>query len=316
MQLHTFKLAVILTAIFMSGCFNQKANERLENSYLPQARPMSSDIKLACKNNYLIFEAGDFRMNYAVFVDGNRPYSMEHCYPTNNDFEYKVTDKLPARASKSPEYNLILVENGISRNFIPNPDPDKGAVNVWETYSGLYPLDGAIGFYMIIYEGDKMPLGGSLKGWSGGNERKTHVQYEMTIHGRQWEYFSKHGKFFEDQSYGGIDYKAGDTSTTFDYYRTMVGNYTVLIFGRFPPEVAHYPDWLAKRRALLRAWAQTFKVESLPAGYIKTSPEELQRIRDAKKQSEEISPEKAATYKRQRDVEESRRKLSAPVTGN
>lgn len=142
-----------------------------------------------------------------------------------------------------------------------NTDPSKGALKAWGVAS--IPMDGLnwkslmVHFNAVIVEGDKMPLG--ITGTFNTYKKDEVIIKKLTIHNREWEHL---------QGIPTLD-SLGRLSGAPDLYKTKINNYTLFVRGSYSHEIINNPDWLAKRRAFLLQWVETFKIEPLPANYKK-----------------------------------------------
>ncbi|MFL9711309.1 hypothetical protein [Methylobacillus sp. Pita1] len=306
-------LIILVIAISLMGCSFKKAYERIENSYLPTSKPFSSDLKVVCTNNHNIFEPGNFRIQFGIFVPSNVQFTKDNCLPFIRHGVIRETDKLPITASMDPSYNRIEVKPFPSSKYIPNLDPEKGAVYVWKTYAGKERVDGTIAYRLIIYKGSKFPLGGDLTRYGDKLTYSYNSHEKLMIHGQEWEFVSFQPRLSPYNKAREAELKAGSVTDAMDFYMTRVGDYSLLVYGRFPDSVVHYPEWFNPRRALLREWVETFKIMPVPDGYVLPSQEEIQTLREKEIQRWKDSEANPVPRPVRVDPEQARRALSAPV---
>lgn len=304
-------LIILMAALALTGCFNKQAYERIENSYLPHPQPMSSKVKVICDDNPEIFEPGGFSLFYGALAPLDSPYSKDHCFPFTHPGIIREKSKLPITSSVDPKYNLTQVKtlSFEPRKFIPNLDPEKGAVYVWETYAGKERVDGTIAYRLILYKGSKLPIGGDLTRYSDKIMQDYDEHEKLMIHGQEWDFFSYQPRL----STYNKELKAGSVIAALDLYITKVGDYSLLVYGRFPDSVVYYPEWFNPRRALLREWVETFKIMPVPDGYVLPSQEEIQTLREEEIQRWKDSEANPVPRPVRVDPEQARRALSAPV---
>lgn len=309
-----FNTLLVLMVILLSGC-SRAAYERYEERSLPryqQGTPVMSAIEVKCRG-ITMFEPGDFKLSYNVLWDVTI-YPTFPQIPPSYPPQLCINGESISTIIDPIHHNPQITEpsyNGFKKPG-PNLDPLKGAVNAWGgdhlTLDGLNWKSNLIYFGIFIFEGDKLPLGGMLRGWTGVDG--VFEKEIIIVNDKKWEHLGIKTTFSDEKSRGGITYTAGDISELLDIYKTKVGKYTVLVYGTFSSVVAKQPEWLKQRRDFLRQWVNSFKTEPLPPGYIKKTLTEIQQMRD----------EKAAALKAQRlEFEKNRRRnpirLSAPVQG-
>lgn len=306
-------LIILMAALALTGCFNKQAYERIENSYLPHPQPMSSKVKVICDDNPEIFEPGGFSLIYGALAPLDSPYSKDHCFPFTHPGIIREKDKLPITTDMQTRYNVIEIKPFPSPKHIPNIDPEKGAVYVWKTYAGITRLDGLIFYQLVLYEGDKPPLGSWTEVLSSPNQSLFVEHKKLMIHGQEWDFVSTQPHEPVDSNIWGVSIKAGEIANVMDFYRAKVGNHTILVYGYFPGPIPHFPEWFNPRRALLREWVETFKIMPLPADYVLPSKEEIQKLREDEIQRWKDSEANPAPRPVKIDPEQARRNLSAPM---
>ena len=308
------RIILILTiALSFMGCFNKKAYERMENLYLPTSKPFSSNVKIVCTNNHNIFEPGNFKVQFGIFSPSNVQYTKENCLPFIRHGIIREKDKLPITTSMDPDYNRIEVKPFPNSKYIPNLDPEKGAVYVWKTYAGKERLDGTIAYRLIFYKGSKFPIGGDLRKYGEKLTYSYNIHEKLMIHGQEWEFISFQPRLSPYIKAREEEFKAGGVTDAMDFYMTKVGDYSLLVYGRFPDSVVYYPEWFNPRRALLREWVETFKIMPLPADYVLPSKEEIQQLREDEIQRWKDSEANPVPRPVKLDPEQARRALSAPM---
>lgn len=280
-------LFIVISAITMTGCFNEQAYRKLEDSYRPtkQASPMSSNVRWGdCERDFL-FEPAGLNIKSARLLR-----QSESCAKKQPPWEFGDKDKNKQwlRPDLPGETHLIAVCKNPDKSYLdclnqggyvlrlPNTDPNLAAVNVWEI--SHVSLDGVLSankvtneykserihYSMYIVEGHKLPLGGEFSRLPGYMDDPTYGTVQSTFTtatGLKW----KHARV---NNYP----KPGDTSQLYgqsEIYQADIGNYSILVMGTYEHPVYQYPDWLAKRQAFLREWIESFKIEPLPADYKK-----------------------------------------------
>lgn len=282
--LNRYFLVLVMAAITVTGCFNEQAYRKLEDSYSPtkQVSPMSSNVRWACESN-MLFEPASIKLTFASMRRLNEICSDKpHVYVIGES----LRNKQWARPDLSGKTHLVEACNypkipirdcqnvGGYILHVPNTDPNLGAVNVWD--DGGYSLDGVLSankitneykserihYAMYIVEGHKLPIGGMFSRLPDYMDDPTYPTVKSaftTATGLKW----KHARV---NNYP----KPGDTSHLYgqsEIYQADVGNYSILVQGIYDHPVYQYPDWLAKRQAFLREWIESFKIEPLPADY-------------------------------------------------
>lgn len=277
-------LLLFLLVIVSAGC-TRVAYERMEESSLPryqQGVPVISKFEKVCRVRSA-HEIGGFLLSFDSLWDvttyPTNPTSPPRWEPkscgidgiVNGRFvDLKYTEPQPLgtyyrndEAIKFSECISYSAPNVCSKlgERKPNTDPNKGALKAWGIAS--IPMDGLnwkslmVHFDAVVVEGDKMPLG--TTGTFNNYKRDEVIIEKLTIHNRAWEHL---------QGIPTLD-SFGRLSGAPDLYKTKINNYTLFIRGSYSHQIINQPYWLAKRRAFLREWVETFKIEPLPADYKK-----------------------------------------------
>lgn len=324
--LSPYLLIAISVTIALIGCINKNAYRKLENSYLPtkQVSPMSSKVRWGCGRD-ILFEPGDIKIHYAELVrsDDN---CIKKTPPWMLDERYR--NKQWATPNAPSETHLVHVcknrkipiDKCLGNSIkIPNTDPDAGAVNVWEVsrvrLDGVLSENGVTNKYnserihyaVYIVEGNKLPLGGHFyrrfsQGYIDDPAHRSVKSTFTTANGLKW----KHARLSDLPQEGDKAYWLYEQT---ELYQADIGNYSILVYGIYSDPVYKFPDWLNKRQAFLREWINTFKIESLPADYVKKTPEEIQRMRDQEIEDAEALQAKHNASRKLRPSE----RLSAPM---
>jgi hypothetical protein len=274
------------------GC-TRAAYERLEERSLPryqQGVPVMSNIASTCKR-FDLFEPGDFKLSYDRLEDLT-VYPTSPQYPPRFDSKYCINGGLKtsfvdlSEAEKPKNSMNIAYRNdevikyaecisysapNACRKFgerKPNTDPSKGALKAWPLVTvnmdGLNWKSLMVHFNAVVVEGDKLPLGGTYSGVFNDDKGMKLIEKEkLNIDKREWEHFIY-------KPYLDPTRQDGRLTGTAELYKTKIGNYTLFVKAGYAHQITNNPDWLAKRRAFLRQWVETFKIEPLPADYKKT----------------------------------------------
>lgn len=253
------KLILLAPAILLAGC-TAAAYQRLEEASLPlyqKGTPVMSTIQVVCRR-VQINDAGRFQVSYDQLWD------VTH-YPTYPD--------TPPRYEPSwcPDGVYINHQTGKNKNYKENnssldggnKDPLKGAVNTWDMtqvdIDGLNWKNTLIRFGAAVVEGGRYPLGGGFDIF--GSPHYEMVPYEpdstFVANGLQWQ------KKTWREIFLGRDKNLRNPADLMEVYQAKVGNYSVLVYGKFDKSIVEHPDWFAKRRAFLRQWVETFKIEPI-----------------------------------------------------
>jgi hypothetical protein len=252
-------LLLLVPAILLAGC-TAAAYQRLEEASLPlyqKGTPMMSTIKVVCrrisKNDMGRFQVSYDHLwdvtHYPTYPDTPPRYELSWC--TDGVQVFHQTEQ-----NKNHNYNGSSLDGG-------NKDPQKGAVNTWQmaviNMDGLNYRNTLIQFGAAVVEGERYPLGTGFAAF--GLPYYDVVPYEpdstFVANGLQWqrktwrEIFLGNGK------------RADEPTGLMEVYQAKVGNYSVLVYGKFTKPIVEHPDWLEKRRAFLRQWVETFKVEPI-----------------------------------------------------
>lgn len=311
-------LLVFLLGGLSGGC-TQSAYQRMEERSLPRYQPdvpVMTQFQTVCRAG-LIHEPGNFLLTYDWLWDvteyptyPNNPPRWESAWCRSLDQKAKITDPINYHKMtyiKACKYPHIPLEKCHATSVIqvPNTGPERGAVNAWPVAS--MSMDGRnwkskmIYFHATIVEGDKTPLGGSYRGRFNLDDQDAELIEKISINGREWEHWQHSNSAI------------GDTTmyinTPADLYKTKIGNYSVMVLANFNWPVYGNAEWVAKRRAFLREWINTFKIEPLPADYVKKTPEEIRRMRDQKIEDAEALQAKHNASRKLRPSE----RLSAPA---
>jgi hypothetical protein len=286
--LSRYFLVLMMTSIAMTGCFNEQAYRKLEDSYsrpTKQVSPMSSNVRWACESN-MLFEPAKIKIIYASMrrVAGTctkEPFSFDVGENLRNKQWFRPDLPGNTHLTEICKYPKIPIKDCQPTDTlkVPNTDPNKGAVNVWQVSS--VSLDGVLSenkvtnlrgserihYAMYIVEGHKLPLGGMFRGrfsqdYMDNQNKRTVKSTFTTANGLEWEHARYNRRPKESDQPNWLYDQT-------EMYQADVGNYSILIYGIYNDPVYKYPDWLAKRQAFLREWIETFKIEPLPAGYKK-----------------------------------------------
>jgi hypothetical protein len=282
-------LVIVISAMPMTGCFNEQAYRQLEDSYRPtkQVNPMSDNLLRWDCGRDIVFESGGINIHNAELVRPDDNCSKKTpAWVVGENFKNKLWHRsdLPGETHliavcKNPDKSYLdCLNQGGYLLHLPNTDPNLAAVNVWEI--SHVSLDGVLSankvtneykserihYSMYIVEGHKLPLGGMFyrrfpPGYMDDPTYGTVQSTFTTATGLKW----KHARV---NNYP----KPGDTSQLYgqsEIYQADIGNYSILVMGTYEHPVYQYPDWLTKRQAFLREWLESFKIEPLPADYKK-----------------------------------------------
>lgn len=251
------KLILLAPAILFVGCAT--AYQRLEEASLPlyqKGTPVMSTIRVVCRR-VSVSEAGRFQVSYDLLWDLTDypttpdPIRYETSWCTNGVQVFHQTEQ-----NKNYKYENSSLDGG-------NKDPQKGAVNTWQmartNMDGLNARSTLIQFGSAVVEGERYPLGGGVDAF--GLPYYDVVPYEpesiFVANGLQW-----HKKTWRE-IFLGSDNSRREPGELMEVYQAKVGNYSVLVYGKFTKPIVEHPDWLAERRAFLRQWVETFKVEPI-----------------------------------------------------
>lgn len=282
-----FTLGIITIAL--TGCFNEQAYRKLEDSYsrrTKQVNPMSSNLIFKCESR-MFFEPGKFKVIYSGIISPRQVCGEKSfTYTVDENLRNKqwVRPDLPGQTHlmRVCKYPKIPLEKCSHLNIlkVPNTNPNLGAVSVWETLN--FAIDGTlfankvtneykserIKYAMYIVEGHKLPLGGMFlgtfsQGYMDDPTNRTVKSSFTNTHGLKWQHARLNNRPKPSDQPGWLYDQT-------EMYQADVGNYSILIYGIYEDPVFKYPDWLAKRQGFLREWIETFKIEPLPADYKKT----------------------------------------------
>jgi hypothetical protein len=251
-------MIVLSLSVMLAGC--AAAYQRYEESYLPRyakGTPVMSTIQVVCQR-VEINDAGHFQVSYDHLWD------VTH-YPTHPDTPPRYepswcTNGLEIRhqTEKNKNYNY-----GSSSLDGGNKDPQKGAVNTWQMATvdidGLNWKSNMIQLGSAVVEGERYPLGGGFDIFGSPHYEMVPYEPESTFvaNGLQW-----HKKTWRE-FFLGRDKNLRNPTDIMEVYQAKVGSYSVLVYGKFNKSIVEHPDWFAKRRAFLRQWVETFKVEPI-----------------------------------------------------
>lgn len=251
-------MLVQVLSVTLVGC-TTAAYQRLEEASLPRyakGTPVMSTIKVVCRR-ISKNDAGRFQVSYDLLWDVTNypttpdPIRYESSWCTNGVQVFGQTEQ-----NKNDEYNGSSLDGR-------NKDPQRGAVNTWQmaitNMDGLNARSTLIQFGSAVVEGERYPLGGGFDGF--GLPYYEVVPYEpdstFVANGLQWR------KKTWREIFLGRDKNLRKPTDLMEVYQTKVGNYSVLVYGKFDKSIVEHPDWLEKRRAFLRQWVETFKVEPI-----------------------------------------------------
>lgn len=286
--LNRYFLVLVMAPITVTGCFNEQAYRKLEDSYSPtkQVSPMSSHVWWgACERDY-VFESGGFNIKSARLLGPRESCAKKQLpwiFGEKNKNKQWFRPDLPGKTHLVEACNYPKIPIRDCQNVggyilhVPNTDPNLGAVNVWEI-TGL-DLDGVLSankitneykserihYAMYIVEGHKLPIGGMFQapyfgaGYMDNSTNLTVKSTFTTATGLKW----KHARLNDSPKPNDLPQLYYQT----EMYQADVGNYSILVYGIYDDPVYQYPDWLAKRQAFLREWIESFKIETLPADY-------------------------------------------------
>jgi len=251
-------MIVLVLSVILAGC--AAVYQRYEESYLPlyaKGTPVMSSIQRVCRW-VEINDVGRFQVSYDLLWD------VAH-YPTHPDTPPGYNPLWASKGvmvthqteqNKNDIYNSFSLDGG-------NKDPQKGAVDTWQmaqiNIDGLNWKNTLIRFGAAVVEGERYPLGGSFDSFVSEYVKmipyepdNTFVANGLQWHKRTWRrIFLGHGSRLDEPT--GI----------MEVYQAKVGNYSVLVYGKFDKSIVEHPDWLEKRRAFLRQWVETFTVEPI-----------------------------------------------------
>lgn len=283
-------LLSLVTLALSVGC-TRAAYERMEELSLPrfqQGTPVMSNIVKVCRF-VTNFEPGNFKISRDMLWDRTvyptppqHPPRYEDSWCENGEDIVRYVDvNKPLRSMQEAntgyrDDEVIRYSECISYSSPnvcsklgerkPNTDPNKGALKAWpmETVNmdGLNWKAKMVHFNVVVVEGDKMPLGGAYQGAFNEYNENRQTREKLTINNREWEHFTY--KLFVDYTR-----QDGRLAGTAELYKTKIGNHTLFVKAGYAHQITNNPDWLAKRRAFLRQWVETFKIEPLPVDYKK-----------------------------------------------
>lgn len=285
------KLLLLLVTL-TAGC-TRAAYERMEELSLPrfqQGTPVMSNIVKVCWR-VTNFEPGNFKISRDMLWDKtvyptppqHPPRYEDSWCEGGEDVSRTIDVNKPLQSMqeantgyrndeviKYAECESYSTPNVCSKlgERKPNTDPSKGALKAWpmETVNmdGLNWKAKMVHFDAVVVEGDKMPLGGTYSGVFNDDKGMKLIEKEkLNIDKREWEHFIY-------KPYVDPTRQDGRLTGTSELYKTKIGNHTLFVKAGYAHQITNNPDWLAKRRAFLRQWVETFKIEPLPADYKKT----------------------------------------------
>jgi hypothetical protein len=259
MRLNVSRNLILLSlSVMFAGC--AAAYQRLEEASLPlyqKGTPVMSTIKVVCrrisKNDVGRFQVSYDHLwdvtNYPTYPDTPPRYELSWC--TEGVQVFHQTEQ-----NKNYNYNGSSLDGG-------NKDPQKGAVNTWQMaqidIDGLNWKSTLIRLGAAVVEGERYPLGGGFDAF--GLSHYNVVPYEpdstFVANGLQWQ------KKTWREIFLGNGKREDEPTDLMEVYQAKIGNYSVLVYGKFDKSIVEHPDWLEKRRAFLRQWVETFKVEPI-----------------------------------------------------
>ena len=273
----TSRWLLLVLIVLLTSC-TRAVYERMEELSLPrfqQGTPVMSNIVKVCRH-VTNFEPGNFKISRDMLWDRtvyptppqHPPRYEDSWCKGGEDVSHTIDVNKPLQSMQEAntgyrDDEVIKYSECISYSAPnvcsklgerkPNTDPSKGALKAWpmETVNmdGLNWKAKMVHFDAVVVEGDKMPLG--ITGTFNTYKKDEVIIKKLTIHNREWEHL---------QGIPTLD-SLGRLSGAPDLYKTKINNYTLFIRGSYSHEIINNPDWLAKRRAFLRQWVETFKIE-------------------------------------------------------
>lgn len=249
---------VLALSVILVGC--AAAYQRLEEVSLPlyqKGTPVMSHTQVVCRR-VQINDAGRFQVSYDQLWDvthypsyPDTPPRYEPSWCTDGVYINHQTEK-----NKNYKENNSSLDGG-------NKDPLKGAVNTWDMtqidIDGLNWKTTLIRLGAAVVEGERYPLGGGFDSFASEYVKMIPCEPDNTFvaNGLQWHKRTWRRIFLGSGS------RLDEPTGIMEVYQAKVGNYSVLVYGKFNKSIVEQPDWLAKRRAFLRQWVETFKVEPI-----------------------------------------------------
>jgi hypothetical protein len=237
----------------LAGCARMIHN--IEDMYLEgrwQPRPLGSEVIVTCRVTEA-FDGAPFQVSYDRLRDVTRyPSHGLFSFP-DDEQEWCRTGIRPSAVTRDRHRSIDLADN--------NTDPSKGAVENWDLggvgMDGASPMGPYITFRVDLIKGERLPLGGAFNVFHLKQFRMELLEpaKAFSAHGLQWRVHT-----WQELWWGG-GRPNGTLSGVLEIYQARIGDYSLLIYGTFNPEVVANPHWFAARRALLRAWVESFRAE-------------------------------------------------------